>query len=127
MMAVLTFVHAVVCILLIVIVLIQSGRGGGLTEGFAAAESVFGAKTNEMMVKATGIAGVVFLVTSLSLAHLSSRAERSLMAGQDFSDIPVTQEVTIPAVPKDVLAPETEPIKDMEQPIQAQTQREVVR
>ena len=38
--------HALVAIVLIIIVLMQSGRGGGLTEGFGgAAESVFGAKT----------------------------------------------------------------------------------
>jgi preprotein translocase subunit SecG len=74
------FVHTVTCMLLITVILMQSGRGGGLTEGFAAAESMFGAKTNEFMIKATSVLTAIFLVTSLVLAHLSSKKEQSLLA-----------------------------------------------
>jgi len=61
------------------VVLMQSGRGGGLTEAFAAAESVFGPKTNVLLVRATTIIGIVFLVTSLSLAYLSAQRDKSLL------------------------------------------------
>ena len=71
--------HALICILLVTVILMQSGRGGGLTESFAAAESMFGAKTNEFMVKATTVLAALFLVTSLSLAYMSSRKDQSLM------------------------------------------------
>jgi len=74
------FFHSVCAILLITAILMQSGRGGGLTESFASAESMFGARTNEFMVRATMILAGVFLVTSLTLAHLSSKKERSLLA-----------------------------------------------
>jgi len=57
----------------------QAGRGGGLTEGFAAAENMFGARTNEFMVRATAVLAVIFLVTSLTLANLSARRDQSLM------------------------------------------------
>lgn len=122
------FVHALVSILLIVIVLMQSGRGGGLTEGFGgAAESVFGAKTNEFMIRATAIAGTIFLVTSLSLAHLSSRTERSLMAVQKADSLPVGAETTnIPELPRGVTSPEDKAIADVETPIQVQKTQEVV-
>lgn len=120
-------VHALMCFILIAIILAQSGRGGGLTDGFAAAESVFGAKTNEFMVKATAIAGIVFLVTSLSLAHLSSRAERSLMDGQTVDGIPEVVE-TMPEFPEDVTSPEADSIYDIETPnVPVETSREVVR
>ncbi len=76
------FVHAVVCIFLMLVILMQSGRGGGLTEGFASAESIFGARTNVFMIKTTTVLATLFLVTCLSLALLSSQKGKSLMAGQ---------------------------------------------
>ncbi len=74
------FIHAILCILLAAIVLIQSGRGGGLTENFAAAESLFGAKTNAFLVKATTVFATLFFVTCLSLAVLSAKKEVSLLS-----------------------------------------------
>ncbi len=72
-------IHSLVCVLLVTVILMQSGRGGGLTEGFAAAETMFGAKTNEFMVKATSVLAVLFVLASLGLAHLSARRDQSLM------------------------------------------------
>jgi len=55
-----TFLHSVFCLCLVIVILMQSGRGGGLTEAFASAESMFGAKTNEMMVKLTAVLAMLF-------------------------------------------------------------------
>ncbi len=76
-----TVLHALVTILLLVVILMQSGRGGGLTEGFASAESMFGAQTNEFMIKATTVLSSLFLITCLGLAVLSSQKGKSLMSG----------------------------------------------
>ena len=73
------FLHTVVCLLLVMIILMQSGRGGGLTESFSAAESMFGAKTNIVLVRATTVLASLFLVTCLSLAFLSARSSKSLI------------------------------------------------
>lgn len=73
-------IHTLVCILLCMVILMQSGRGGGLTETFASAESVFGARTNSFMVRTTTVFASIFLVTCLTLTYLSSRKERSLMS-----------------------------------------------
>jgi preprotein translocase subunit SecG len=123
------FVHVVVCLVLIVIILAQSGRGGGLTEGFAAAESVFGARTNEFMVKATAIAGVIFLFTSLMLAHLSSRADRSLMTEKVAQELPLAQEAekVLLDIPDEARAPEAKAVDDINGPVQVETTQEVVR
>ena len=80
MMGFVIFIHSVVCILLAVIILMQSGRGGGLTETFASAETIFGAKTNVFLVKATGVLATLFLMTCLSLAFFSSKQDKSLMS-----------------------------------------------
>ena len=78
-MGFLIFLHIIVCIFIATIILMQSGRGGGLTEGFASAESMFGAKTNSFLVKTTSVLAAFYLITCLSLAFLSSRKEKSLM------------------------------------------------
>ena len=92
------FFHGLVCVLLVLVILMQSGRGGGLTEGFASAESIFGAKTNSFMVKATTILGTVFLVTCLSIAILSSQKGKSLMEGKKASATPEKTVQTTKAV-----------------------------
>lgn len=109
------FFHGLVCVLLVLVILMQSGRGGGLTEGFASAESIFGAKTNAFMVKATTILGTAFLVTCLSLAILSSKKEKSLMEGKKISSAPkqtaqTTQEVEPSAQAEVVVNPAPEPV-----------------
>ena len=81
-------VHVLVCILLVTIILMQSGRGGGLTEVFSSAESMFGAKTNEMLIKVTTVAAVVFFLTNISLAVINSRADRSLMSDKVVAETP---------------------------------------
>ena len=79
MMGAFIFIHILVCVLIMAVILMQSGRGGGLTEHFAAAESMFGAKTNVMMVKLTTVLAGFFLVTCLGLAFLSTKKDKSLM------------------------------------------------
>ncbi|GEM_PF-906614 len=73
------FLHVVVCIILSLIILMQSGRGGGLSESFASAESMFGARTNAVLVKGTTILGSIFLITCLGLAFLSAQGSKSLI------------------------------------------------
>ena len=104
------FVHTLACILLVVIILMQSGRGGGLTEGFSAAESMFGAKTNVVLVKTTTILASVFLVTCLSLAFLSSQKDKSLMMGKS-----ATQESTADRVGQPVVKEEIPSVNDTKQ------------
>jgi len=72
-------IHVITCILLIIIILIQAGRGGGLVEGFSNVESMFGTKTNAFLTRATTVLAILFFLTCLSLALLSARQSRSLM------------------------------------------------
>jgi preprotein translocase subunit SecG len=81
MTIVLIGIHVLVCILLIIIILIQAGRGGGLVEGFSGMESMFGTKTNTFLTRSTSVLATIFFLTCLSLALLSVRQSRSLMQG----------------------------------------------
>jgi preprotein translocase subunit SecG len=74
-------IHVAVCVVLIIIILIQSGRGGGLVESFSSVESMFGTKTNAFLTRMTSILSILFFITCVSLAFLSARQSRSLMEG----------------------------------------------
>lgn len=73
-------VHVIACILLIVLILIQSGRGGGLVEGFSGVESMFGPKTNVFLTRMTTVLGITFFLTCIALAFLSTQQSKSLMS-----------------------------------------------
>ncbi len=72
-------IHIIACALLILIVLIQQGRGGGLVDSLSSAESIFGTKTNAFLIKSTSILAVIFFITCLTLAFLSIQKNKSLI------------------------------------------------
>ena len=80
MMTFVIVIHVIACALLIILVLIQRGRGGGLVESFSGVESMFGTKTNAFLTRVTTIFAIVFFLTCLSLALLSVRQSRSLLS-----------------------------------------------
>ena len=76
-----SIVHIVVCLMLVGIILLQPGKGMGLTNSSfsdSAAQSVFGTKTADVLTKATTVAAVLFMVTCVSLSALTARKSRSL-------------------------------------------------
>ena len=79
MMSLVIAIHVLTCVVLIIIILIQRGRGGGFIESFAGLESMFGTKTSAFLSRLTSILAVVFFVSCLSLAFLSLKESRSLM------------------------------------------------
>ena len=111
------FIHVIVCILLVITILLQAGRGGGLAESFASAESMFGTQTNTLMVRTSSVLAAIFLSTSLILAVYGSKGEKSLMANQKL--LPKTSAVkpvsAEPEVSIKVSAPQ--PLEKMTQPI----------
>jgi len=73
-------IHLLVSIALIVIVLLQAGKGAdlGATFGTGASQSLFGAGGGgSFLGKLTAGAAIVFMLTSLSLAMLSGKSGSS--------------------------------------------------
>ena len=71
-----TIVHIVVCLFLIVVVLLQSGKAADLAGAFGGmgSQTAFGPRGSAtVLTKATTIAAALFMVTSLSLAIMASR------------------------------------------------------
>jgi len=77
--------HIIVSLILVAVILLQTGKGGGLAETFGGGGSsqttIFGQKAGAFLTKATEVSAVLFLCTSLSLAYLSSKKQKSIMEG----------------------------------------------
>lgn len=70
MYAFLSFIHVLDCVLLIVVVLLQSSRGGGLSAAFGGAgtQAIFGGRgAGTFLSRATSVLAVIFMLTSLTL------------------------------------------------------------
>src|SRR5438552_3273837 len=72
----LTIVHVLVCLFLIVVVLLQSGKAADLAGAFGGmgSQTAFGPRGSATLLsKATTISAVLFMVTSLSLSILATK------------------------------------------------------
>lgn len=74
---VLLFVHVVVCIFLIIVVLLQSGKAADLAGAFGGmgSQTAFGPRGSATLLsKATTISAILFMITSLSLSIMATRS-----------------------------------------------------
>ena len=74
-------IHVIVSLILIAVILLQAGRGGGLSETFggAASQTILGTKASVVLKRATEVAAVVYILTCLTLAVMTSHRGRSLV------------------------------------------------
>ena len=109
-------IHIIACISIIFFVLLQSGRGAELGAAFGSvgqANSVRGSMTGVGKIT-TGVA-IVFMLTSLSLAYLSSDTARDSVVrdlAHATTTIPVAEQMLIPE--EDVQAEKTPEIPPAE-------------
>lgn len=72
--------HILICIFLILVILIQPGKGYGLSETFGGtAQTLFGTRSATFITRATAICATVFLITCLGIGIFSSKRSRSVM------------------------------------------------
>ena len=72
----LMIIHLVVCVALILIILLQTGKGAGMGAAFGgASQTLFGATGRvTFLTKVTIVAGVIFGLSSMGLSFLTSRS-----------------------------------------------------
>ena len=105
------FVHVVVCLFLIVVVLLQSGKAADLAGAFGGmgSQTAFGPRGSATLLsKATTISFVLFLVTSMTLSILATRTAglgTTVLEDQGTRPAP-TQSAPAPAPAK---APQQQP------------------
>jgi len=101
MSALVLAIHIIVCVVLIIAVLLQSGKAADLAGAFGGigSQSVFGPRgAATLLTKVTTVCAVLFMVTSLGLWIMSAKGERSVMGGEEA---PVEQKAaTTPTSPE---------------------------
>ncbi|RDH40599.1 MAG: preprotein translocase subunit SecG [Candidatus Aquirickettsiella gammari] len=71
--------HVIISIALIILVLLQQGKGAelGATFGSAASQTVFGSQgSGSFLLKLTGLLALLFFTTSLSLCYLAAHLNK---------------------------------------------------
>ena len=132
MSALITIIHVVICMILIIAVLMQSGKAADLAGAFGGvgSQTAFGPRgTANILSKLTTVCAILFMFTSLGLWILSGRGARSAVSGEKA--VPVkgaqattetkkeptpTQTAPAAAAEKDKKQTETKPAETKPQP-----------
>lgn len=104
-MTILTVLHCVTCFILVLVVLIQSGKGADISASLGgSSQTVFGSSGGaNFFTRFTSIAAGIFMATSLSLTVLSgTQTRKSVMDGVA---VPQAAAPAAPAAPADTAAP----------------------
>ena len=120
MYALIVACHVVASLVLILVVLLQSGKAGDLaaTFGSTGSQTAFGARgAASVLTRATTVAAVVFMVTSLSLSILFTKGS----SGTVLEGIALPEEVPVESPIESPIDPPTVPA---EQPAAEQPSNE---
>ena len=111
MYSILIVIYVIVCVLLVLTVLLQQGKGAEIGAVFGSSDTIFGsAGPASFLNKITSGLAVLFMVLALVLTYLSAhRVEDSIMQDVEVITVPVTTE-TVETVPA--------PVTGVEKPVQ---------
>jgi len=84
-------IHVIVSLVLIVVILFQAGRGGGLSESFggSSTQTILGTKSSVFLKRATAVSAVLYILACLLLGVMTSHRGRSLVAKEGVH-VPIT-------------------------------------
>ncbi len=98
-----TVLHIFVGLVLIVVVLLQTGKGNAMGSAFGggSSQTVFGASgAGNFLTKFTTAAAAIFMITSLTLSSFSSRGEKESLLDNVETPAPISSPATsLPALP----------------------------
>ena len=109
-MVVITVLHVIVCFALVLIVLLQAGKGAEMGAAFGgASQTLFGSSgAMGFLTKLTTAAAIVFMITSLLLAFSSTRQASSVIRERPAQKAAPAAPSEVPVQPQ---APAPEPKK----------------
>ena len=96
-------VHIIACILLVLVVLIQSGKGAEISASFAgSSQTVFGSSGGaNFFTRFTAATATIFMITSIVLTILSGQAKKSIFeTGAPSAPISAPAQPAAPAQPQ---------------------------
>lgn len=106
----LTIAHVIVCLFLVGIVLLQHGKGADIGATFGgSSQSLFGTEGPlPLLNKITTAAAVIFMLTSVTLAYLSTEKSSSSVMKSVVKEQPVAVEKAKPMAAEDKVTPAAE-------------------
>jgi preprotein translocase subunit SecG len=110
MVILITTIHVIVCLFLIIVVLLQSGKAADLAGAFGGmgSQTVFGPRGSATVLsKATTVAATLFMVTSLILSISATKAGSGMPALLEKATKPAAQQKQVPGAPAAGKAPQT--------------------
>lgn len=116
MTAILITLHIIVCIALIIVVLLQAGKGAemGVSFGGGGSNTVFGASGGRnFMGKVTAAAAIIFMLTSLTLAYFYGQPGSSSVMPESKAAAPAAPAATEPPA---AAVPAAQPMSTPAQP-----------
>jgi len=117
-----TTLHVLVCIILILVVLLQSGKGADLASAFGggATQTAFGSRgPASFLSKLTTVAAIVFMVTSTTLAMLTTKREGAKSILETTSGTKAPQRAPAAKTQAPAPAPTPEQIRQRQMQIEA--------
>ena len=107
MVTLITIIHIIVCLFIIIVVLLQSGKAGDIAAAFGGmgSQTAFGPRgAASLLEKATTWSAVIFMITSITLSIYASRrtGPKSVLQGLKTT---TTQTVPAPKAPVTPPAP----------------------
>lgn len=105
MSAIITIIHVLICLILIMAVLLQSGKAADLAGAFGGvgSQTAFGPRgTATILSKITTISAILFMITSLGFWMLSLKGQKSVVKGEPAAKTAET--ATVPEAKKEAPA-----------------------
>ena len=114
-----TIVYATICFLLLVVVLMQQGKGGDIAAAFggSGSQTAFGARAGaSVLTRATTVLGALFMIGAMTLAIVGEQDTSSVLSGVEGpaqTDAPVSIPVEIDPAQE---TPDEEPAEEPADP-----------
>ena len=105
MIILLTALHLFVCVFLILVVLLQTGKGADVAAAFGGtSQTAFGARgATTLLSKLTTGSAIIFMITSFALAMMANKGGSSVVTDE------ATQQQSAPSTPAPVPASPNQP------------------
>jgi preprotein translocase subunit SecG len=119
-----TVLHVVACIILILVILLQAGKGANMGAAFGgSSQTVFGSSgPASFLGKMTTVVAILFMLTSLTLSYSAVHKGKSVMGGASKTEV---EQKAAPVQPEQPVAPPPAPAATgaTGQPVQAVPQQ----
>ncbi|MCX5868974.1 MAG: preprotein translocase subunit SecG [Proteobacteria bacterium] len=101
MSAIIITIHVLVCVFLILIVLLQTGKGAEIGATFGgSSQTVFGPRgAGTLLSRLTVVAAIVFMITSISLSYLKGRSSASGLLEKEVAPAGPVETAPVPTAP----------------------------